>query len=121
MANVTLKVSKSSYEGKIALLEGYLNRLDSTLTDYQTAERELDSFMDGSDDNYEKMRENIRANIASVKKAREMCEASIKMLKDTLKDMEDFGTNLGKVVTESIDLTKNKIKVAVDAMNLIDG
>ena len=121
MANVELrlKVSKSAYEDKITKLDNYLGRLDTAMQTYERKKIELDQFMDGSDDNYETVKANIDANIATVKKAKEMTEASMKMLRDTLKEMEDFGTNIGKLATDALDTAKTTIKGAVEAMNLL--
>lgn len=122
MANVEvrLKVSKSAYEEKINRLNNYLNRLDATITSYEKAKNDLDSFMDGSDDNYNKMRESVETNIKTVRKAREMTVASIDMLKQTLSQMEDFGSNLGNMITSGTEAAVSGIQAAVEAMNLVD-
>lgn len=77
-------------------------------------------FIDGSDDNYESLRTNVENNIKMVRKAREMTDASIKMLQDTLRDMEEFGNQMGKTITETGELAMNTLKGAVEAMKLID-
>lgn len=122
MANVEirLKVSKSAYEEKINRLQNYLNRLDSTITSYEKAERDLDSFMEGNDDHYEELRQQIENNIATVRKTRQMTEASIVSLQTTLSQMEEFGSNVGNLIQEGTEAAKGVIRTAIDAMNLVD-
>ena len=122
MANVELrlKVSKSAYEDKIAKLEGYITLLDGKITDYERKKTELDSFMDGTDDNYESLKQAVQENINRVRKAKEMCENSMQMLRDTLQDMDDFGENLKKNIEEGIEAAKNLSEGGFNAMNLLD-
>lgn len=120
MATATLKISKELYDAKILKLQGYLGQLDTKITQYETAKSNMTKFIDGTDDNYENLRNSVETNIQMVRKAREMTEASIKMLQDTLKDMENFGEQASKAITETGDLAKNTLKGAVQAMKLID-
>ena len=120
MANVTLKVSVSAYQDKINKLEGYLNRLDSTITDYETAEKSMDKFIGEGDDNYEALRQNIEQNIATCRKAREMCDASIKALNETLSQMTDAGQNIGNLLSEAGGLAKSTISAAIEVANLVN-
>lgn len=120
MAQATFKISKGAYEAKIIKLESCLNQLDTKITQYETLKANMNKFMDGSDDNYEKLRAGVENNIKMVRKAREMTDASIKMLKETLKQAEEFGTEMGKTITEAGELAMNTLKGAVEAMKLID-
>lgn len=121
MANVELrlKVSKNAYREKIDRLQNYLNRADNTISSYENKKTMLDSFMDGTDDNYEATLQMIEDNIARVRKARSMCEASIQMLQGTLNDIDDFGENLKKNIETFTDLAKNTADAAFDAANLL--
>lgn len=120
MAEVSLKVSKAAYENQIGILQGYLTQLDTTISQYERKETELDSFMGGRDDNYENMRAGIQHNIATVRKAREMCEASIQSLQETLSAMEDFGSNMASTIQNGVEAARTGVKAAFDVMNLID-
>lgn len=120
MATVTLKISKGAYEAKILKLQNFLGRLDSTLTNYETLKNNMDKFIDGSDDNYESIRENVESNIKMVRKAKEMTEASIKMLQETLQDQENFTIEAKKAIDESIEIAKNTFKAAVEVAKLVD-
>lgn len=119
-AEVRLKVSKSSYEAKISKLQSLIQRLDSTMTDYQTRKTELDKFMDGSDDNYEKIKAQIDENIKSVRVAKNNAEASMKMLQETLKQMDEFGGKVGNLVQTATETAINGTKTAFDTMKLVD-
>ena len=120
MANLTLKVSKSAYEAKITELEDLKNRLDSKVQDYKTAESSMDKFIGQGDDNYESLRENVETNIKTCQKASEMCEASIKALKETLQEMTEAGSNIGSLLSEAGELAKNTLKGAVEVAKLVD-
>lgn len=120
MANATLKISKGAYEAKILRLQSCLNQLDTKINQYESLRNNMAKFIDGSDDNYESLRTNVENNIKMVRKAREMTDASIKMLQDTLRDMEEFGNQMGKTITETGELAMNTLKGAVEAMKLID-
>ncbi len=120
MANVTLKINKQAYEAKITMLQGYLNKLDSTITQYETLERNMDRFVDGKDDSYDSIKKQVQTNINTVRKAREMTDASIKMLQETLQNVDDMAENVKGIVTEGADLAKNTIKTAVEAMKMIN-
>ena len=119
MATATLKISKGAYEAKILKLQGLLGGLDTKITQYETLRNNMDKFMDGSDDNYESLRQNVEQNIKMVRKAREMTEASIKMLQDTLKEMETFGEEAKKTITEAGEMAGNTLKTAVEVINLL--
>lgn len=118
MADFTLKVSKGAYEAKISLLENYLNRIDVTLNQYEALETKMDSFIEGSDDNYERLRESVVTNIKMVRKAKEMTEATLKSLQQTLESAEEFDQNLGNIIDNASDMAKNTLKGAVEAMKL---
>lgn len=122
MANVEvrLKVSGEAYQAKIDLLEGYLIKIDSTLQSYEQKKIELDSFMGGGDDNYEDLKESIENNIKTVRKAREMTEQSLTMLKKTLDDMVGLSGKIGGAVTAGLQAGMTAMKTAIDAMNLVD-
>ena len=120
MAQVSLKVNKQSYETQIGLLQTYLNNLDGTITQYERKKTDLNSFMGGNDDNYDKMLAGIEHNINTVRKAREMCDASIQSLRETLDAMENFGSNLASTIESGVEAAKSGVKAAFDVMNLID-
>lgn len=120
MANVTLKISKAAYEAKILSLQNYLNQLDTKIAQYETLKNNMDKFIDGSDDNYEAIRNNVETNINAVRKAHEMTEASIKMLQETLKNQEEFNEQLGRTVDEGSEFAKNTISTAVKVMKMIE-
>ncbi len=120
MAQATLKISKGAYEAKILKLESCLNQLDNKITQYESLKNNMTKFMDGRDDNYEKFRTNVENNIKMVRKAREMTDASIKMLRDTLNQAEEFGEEMGRTISEAGELAMNTLKGAVEAMKLID-
>lgn len=120
MAQVSLKVNKASYEAQIALLQNHLNSLDNTITQYERKRTDLDSFMGGRDDNYEKMKAGIDHNIDVVRKAREMCDASIRSLQETLTAMEEFGSNMASTIESGVEAARSGVKAAFDVMNLID-
>lgn len=120
MAQATLKISKGAYQAKILRLQSCLNQLDMKITQYETLKANMTKFMDGSDDNYEKLRTNVENNIKMVRKAREMTDASIKMLTETLEQAEEFGAQMGKTISQSGELAMNTLKGAVEAMKLID-
>jgi len=118
--NVTLKVSKAAYEEKIAKLQTLLNKLDQTITDYETLRNGMEKFIDGTDDNYEQLRNNVEYNISVVRGERERTQNSIDMLQQTLRDMEEFNTGLGTTVQESAELAKNAVKTGVEIMKIVD-
>lgn len=120
MAQATLKISKGAYEAKILKLQNCLNQLDTKINQYETLRNNMTKFIDGSDDNYENLRNNVETNIKMVRKARQMTDASIKMLQDTLRDMEEFGNQMGKTLNETGELAKNTLKGAIEAMNLVN-
>jgi len=118
-AEVRLKVSKAAYEEKIAMLKDYLNELDRTIAAYQRKETEMDSFIEGSSDGYEEIRASVEQNIHSVEKAREMCNNSIQMLENTLKEMEDFGENILKTAQSAAEAAGTGLKTAFQVMNTL--
>ena len=120
MANVTLKVSKSAYQDKIARLEGLKNELDQRVTDYEAARNSMTKFIGEGDDNYNALRENVQTNINTCRKASEMCAASIESLRTTLEQMEDFGSNVSNLVNAAAEEAVTKVKTAIDIANLVN-
>ncbi len=120
MAKATFKISQQEYYNQIVTLQKYLAQLDMKITQYESLRNNMSKFIDGRDDNYEKLRESVETNIKMVRKAREMTDASIKMLQETLQQAEDFGGEMGQVISTAADLAKTTFRGAVEAINLIN-
>ena len=120
MASVMLKISKPQYEAKIFTLQNYLGRIDSTLTQYERLQTNMDSFIEGQDDNYANLRANVENNITMVRKAKEMTEASIRMLQDTLRDIESFSEEVERTIVDSGNLAKSTFKTSVEVIKIMN-
>lgn len=121
MANVDfrLKVSVSSYQQKIATLEGYLCELDSLLERYENKKTELDSFMDGSDDNYESLLALVEENVKAVRTAKSQTEKSLEILRTTLENMQDFGSTIINTISTGAETAVNLVSEGSRWMNTI--
>ena len=120
MANVTLKVSQPAYEAKITRLQDYLNRLDTQITNYETKKTQIDEFLDSTDVNYEKVRENIQEQIDVCRHSKELCDAAIQMLQQTLSEMTDAGQNIGNLLNKAGETAKSGLNLALDVWKLTD-
>ena len=121
MANVDfrLKVSVSSYQQKIATLEGYLGELDSLLERYENKKTELDSFMDGSDDNYESLLALVEENVKAVRTAKSQTEKSLEILRTTLENMQDFGSTIINTINTGAETAVNLVSEGSRWMNIL--
>lgn len=117
MVNLKLKVSKASYEEKLNKLKDLANRLDNKITVFQKYKTDTAKFIEETDDNYGEVINNIDANIEACRKAHERVEDSIKFVQDTLTDMEDVSVYGGKILGDAVDIAKDSLANAVDAVS----
>ncbi len=114
--NVSLKVSKASYQSKIEQLNGLLSEVDAKIQRFETLKMNTSKFIDESDSNYDNLIRNIEENIKACRSAREATLASIKMMQDTLSDMDEFVQKSGQVLEDGVEEAKAGFKVAVEGL-----
>lgn len=116
MINLKLKVSKSSYEEKLNKLKDLANRLDQKINVFEQYKNNTSKFIEESDDEYDALIDNANENIAACRKAREKVEESIKMVANTLNDMEEFGKYAGETLRNASEVAKDTIATAADVV-----
>ena len=114
--NVSLKVSKASYQSKIEQLNGLLSEVDAKIQRFETLKMNTSKFIDESDSNYDNLIRNIEENIKACRSEREATLASIKMMQDTLSDMDEFVQKSGQVLEDGVEEAKAGFKVAVEGL-----
>lgn len=119
-AELALKISKSSYQDRITILDAKLNQLNDLLQEYRELNNNVTSFMSDTDDNFSNMQENVRANIQAVKKAIAATQESRDTLQRTLDAMDETAANMGTILTEGAELAKNTVETAIKAAVLLD-
>ncbi len=119
-AELSLKISKSSYQDRITILEAKLAALNDVLQEYRDLNNNVNSFMGEVDDNFVAMQGNVRENIAAVKKAIAATEQSRDMLQKTLDAMDETGRQIGTIMQEGVELAKNTIETAIKAAVVLD-
>ena len=108
-----LKINREEYQKKIDKLKELLGRLDTTVTKYEHYETSMDSFIDSTDDNYNKLRANIEQNIETVRKEQKLTQAAIESLEQTLQDQDLFDVELDKAIDTAADRAKELVDAAV--------
>lgn len=102
---LNLKVDQNVYENAISRLEGYVQKLYTLLTDYQTKRSQIDEIW--QDDEAEKYKEAIDVNISKVQEAIDATNTQIYQLRKLLETKGNAKTVISGLVDEAIEIAQN--------------
>lgn len=119
-AELLLHAKKEDFLNLIEQLDGKMNQLRGTLSSYQTLKNDVSMFMDGNDSNFEKMQQNVDANIEAVKRAIALTKKSKDNLQKTVDQMDSMGSKASSMLDEGVQAATNAIKTAIriEGLNL---
>lgn len=98
-----LKVDSAKYQARITQLEGYVRELEILIDEYNTMKDRVKEFIDADSDGYEEMRQNVEVRINRVRNAITATNSQIQVLKDTLSNMNELGTNIGTILQKGLE------------------
>ena len=110
---LNLKVSKSDFESRIAVIETKMNALQDVITRYNTAKSNLDQFIEGGDSNYEAMIERIDVNIKAAKKSKAALNEIRLSLQETVNQMEDMSNKAKQTIVDATQAAGSVINTAL--------
>ena len=102
---LNLKVDQNVYEQAISRLEGYVQKLYTLLTDYQTKRAQVDEIW--QDEEADKYKEAIDVNIEKVQQAIDATNTQIFQLRKLLETKGSAKTVIGSVVDDAIQIATN--------------
>jgi methyl-accepting chemotaxis protein len=110
IGDLNLKVSKADFERRIDLIDLRMNTLASVVESYNNAKRNLDQFIEGSDDNYEAMCANIDMYIKNAKSAHGLLAGMKDELKRAVSEMDDMHTNVKETITAATEAVASTVQ-----------
>ena len=101
---LNLKVDQNVYESAISRLEGYVQKLYTLLTDYQTKRTQVDEIW--QDEEADKYKEAIDVNITKVQEAIDATNTQIYQLRKLLDTKSSAKTVISSVVDEAVEIAQ---------------
>lgn len=118
-AELMLHVNKEDYLTKISQLDALLNKLRDLLSRYQALKNNVTKFVQDGDSNFEKMRDNVQANIEAVQRAIGITQQSKDTLQKTVDQMDEMGSKVGTLLQEGAETARNVISTAIRVDKLL--
>lgn len=119
LGSLNLKVSKSDFEQRIAVIEGRMTQLMDVVERYNQAKANLDQFIESGDTNYEAMVERIDANILAAKKSHAALYETKASLQETVDLMEGMSNEVKETITSAVDATVSTVNAAIKVSGLL--
>lgn len=119
LGSLNLKVSKSDFEQRIAVVEGRMAQLMDVVERYNQAKSNLDQFIESGDNNYEAMIERIDVNIAAAKKSYAALSETKATLQETVNLMEGMSNEVKETITSAAEAAKSTVNAAIKVAELL--
>lgn len=119
LGSLNLKVSKSDFEQRIAIVEGRMAQLMDVVNRYNQAKANLDQFIESGDSNYQAMVERIDANILAAKKSHAGLEETKATLQETVNLMEGMSNEVKETITAATEATASTVSAAIKVSQLL--
>lgn len=119
LGSLNLKVSKSDFEQRIAVVEGRMAQLTDVVDRYNRAKENLDQFIESGDNNYEAMIQRIDVNIKAAKKAYAALSETRASLQETVNLMEGMSNEVKETITAAVEATTSTVEAAIKVAELL--
>jgi len=119
VGSVNLKVSKSDFEQRIAIVEGRMAQLMDVIERYNQAKSNLDQFIESGDDNYEAMIERIDVNVTAAKKSYNALSQTKASLQETVKQMEEMSKEVKETIVSAVDAAASTVNAVIKVEELL--
>ena len=119
LGSLNLKVSKSDFEQRVAVVEGRMAQLQDVVDRYGRAKQNLDQFIEGGDSNYEAMIQRIDVNIKAAKKSYAALAETKASLMETVKLMEGMSNEVKETITTGAEAATSTIEAAIKIAELL--
>lgn len=119
LGRLNLKVSKSDFEQRIAVVEGRMAQLMDVINRYNQAKVNLDQFIESDDSNYHEMVARIDANIMAAKKSHAALTETKAALQETINLMEGMSSEVKETITSAVEATTSTVNAAIKIAELL--
>ena len=119
LGSLNLKVSKSDFEQRIAIVEGRMAQLMDVVERYGRAKANLDQFIESGDQNYEAMLERIQVNVDAAKSAYRSLSETKATLQETVRLMEGMSSEVKETIVSGTEAAASSIKSAIKVSSLL--
>ena len=119
LGSLNLRVSKSDFEQRIAVVEGRKAQQMDVVERYNQAKANLDQFIESGDSNYQAMVDRIDANITAAKKSYAALSETKASLQETVNMMEGFGNEVKETITSATEATMSTVGAAIKIAALL--
>lgn len=114
-----LKVNKEDYLQKIGELDQKINALRDLLGRYQQLKADVNMFVEDGDSNFQKMQENVEANIDAVRRAISITQHSRDTLQKTVDQMDSMSSKTSTMMSQAAQTAKSAISTAIRVNDLL--
>lgn len=119
LGSLNLKVSKSDFEQRIAIVDGRMAQLMDVIERYGQAKTNLDQFIENGDTNYQAMIERIDVNIKAAKKSYAALSETKASLQETVNLMEGMSTEVKETITSATEAAVSTVEAAIKVAELL--
>ena len=119
LGSLNLKVSKSDFEQRIAVVEGRMAQLVDVVNRYNQAKVNLDQFIESDDSNYQAMVERIDVNIMAAKKSYAALSETKASLQETVNLMAGMSNEVKETITSAVEATTSTVNAAIKVAELL--
>lgn len=114
---LTLFMSKADFDDIIGQIDGKLHELEAIADEYDGLRDNVSSFMD-QDDRVDEMKRAVQENVRNVHMAIGQANLTKKNLQDTVDEMEQFSSNVGKTIEQAAQTAKSGAEAVFNAAEL---
>ncbi len=120
MAGLLLKISKSSYEIKLAAVEGAVGELENVKTEYTSLIGQLDSdVIDRSSSEFQAVEDSVKENLELIENSIMNAQHAREALAYSVSQYEELDTNIQSTVSAAYDTAKSAVQAAKDVMSVL--
>lgn len=119
LGKLNLRVKKQDFVDRIEMCNAKMDVLSDVIEKYRQAKVNLDQFVQGEDDSYQRWVERIDAHIDAAGRAKASLAEAKKALEETVNQMDDFGSEVEKTVSDSVEALKSTAQAAINIAPLL--
>ena len=113
---ILLHISQEALSQRITAMEGRMTELRGIYDEYDALNKDVKSFLGDTDDNFDRMQENVHQNIRAVIKAYNIAKANKEQLERELSSLDSLMGAVGSTLDNAVSTAKG----VFDVINIAD-
>ena len=120
MAGLLLKIAKSSYEAKLAAVEGAIGELENVRGEYNSLIGQLDSdVIERSSSEFQAVEDAVKENLQLIETSIRNAENAREALSYSVSQYEELDVNIKGAVSGALETGKAAVQAAKDVMSVM--